>query len=147
MNSTRLSRMTMMFALLALLIGATVLTAAPINPEAHKQAYEAAKKDAEVVALVRVVAVACTESAPAPNAGAPADRPNGKAVTLQVTLQVLDVEKGPVKKNNLLVVSHKVTTAAGPGPLAYGWMAAIRRFPFTPGCQGNVALNWDKEKR
>ena len=36
---------------------------------------------------------------------------------------------------------------SGPGPGSYGYMGAVRRFPFTPGVQGSVALNWDKESR
>jgi hypothetical protein len=60
---------------------------------------------------------------------------------------VLEVEKGSVKKGDVLTVPHKVTLAAGPGPRAYGYMAAQRQFPFTPGVKGNAALNYDKEKR
>jgi hypothetical protein len=117
---------------------AMALTAAPINPEAHKRIYEEKSKTAEVVALVRVVAATCTEAE---------GEPGNRAVTLQLSLQVLEVEKGPVKKNELLVVPHKVTLPAGPGPRSYGYMAALRQFPFPPGVKGHVALNWDKEKR
>ena len=29
----------------------------------------------------------------------------------------------------------------------YGWMGAVRRFPFTPGVRGEVALRWNAERR
>src|SRR5262249_21367545 len=70
-----------------------------------------------------------------------------KSVTLQVSLQVLESEKGPIKKNDVLVVTHKVNLPSGPGPGSYGYMGAVRRFPFTPGVEGQVALRWDKDAR
>jgi len=126
-------------AMLAWVGSRAPLTAAPINPMVFKQQYDNAKKGAEVVAQVRVLSATCTET----------DAAAGKAtsVTLQLCLQVLDAEKGPVKKSDVLVVSHKVTLPAGPGPRAYGYMAAVRRFPFTPGVAGSVALRWDKDAR
>jgi hypothetical protein len=114
------------------------LGAAPINPMVFKQQFEDAKKGAEVVAQVRVLTAVCTEAAGAGKA---------RSVTLQLSLQVMEAEKGPVKKNDVLVVSHKVDLPAGPGPRAYGYMAALRRFPFTPGAQGSVALRWDNARR
>jgi hypothetical protein len=111
------------------------LQAAPINPQVFKTKFDNSRKGAEVVAKVRVLAAVCTA----------AGKGNDRAVTLQLSLQVLDVDKGKVKKNDVLVVSHQVTPPAGPGPRAYGYMAALRQFPFTPGAQGSVALNWDKE--
>jgi hypothetical protein len=123
---------------LPVFILASVLFAAPINPEAHKVEFNEKKKDAEIVAQVRVVSVVCS---------AVGEGEKAKPLTLQVALQVLAVEKGSLKKNDVVVVSHTVTPPAGPGPGAYGYMAAIRRFPFTPGVVGDVALNWDKEKR
>ena len=125
-------------ASLSFLLTAVAIVAAPINPMVFKNAYEQKKKDAEVVALARVVAAVCT--------GVEGEG-RAKTVTLQLSLQVLTPEKGPVKKNELLVVPYKVTLPGGPGPGAYGYMAAVRQFPFTPGVKGNVALNWDKEKR
>jgi hypothetical protein len=119
--------------------GGARLAGAPINPKVFRQQFEEAKKTAEVVAGVRVLSAVCTEVAG--GAGKP------KSVTLQVSLQVTAVEKGPAKKNDVLVVSHKVDLPAGPGPRAYGYMAALRRFPFTPGVQGSVALRWDKAHR
>ena len=113
------------------------LDAQPINPQVFKKKFEAARKDAEVVAKVRVLAAVCSEDA----AG------KGGPITLQVALQVLDSEKGPAKKGDILAVTHKVTPPAGPGPRAYGYMSAMRQFPFTPGVQGDVALRWDKECR
>jgi hypothetical protein len=115
-----------------------VVEAAPINPMAFKQQYESAKKGADVAASVRVISAVCTEAEGAGKA---------RTVTLQVCLQVLDVEKGPVKKSDVLVVSRKVTLPAGPGPRAYGYMAELRRFPFTPGVEGSVALKWDNASR
>src|SRR5947209_20225943 len=96
------------------------LAAAPINPMAFKTQYEEAKKTAEVVASVRVLSATCTEAMAAGKV---------RTVTLQLSLQVLNVEKGPIKKSDVLVVSHKVTLPSGPGPGAYGYMAAVRRFP------------------
>jgi len=125
-------------AVLAVVLAVVAGTAAPINPEAFKRIYEEKSKTAEVVAQVQVVAVVCTETA---------GEGKNKSVTLQVSLQVLEAEKGPVKKNELVVVPHKVQLPAGPGPGSYGYMAALRQFPFVPGVKGNVALNWDKEKR
>jgi hypothetical protein len=112
--------------------------AGPINPQVYKTKFDAVKKDAEVVAEVRVLSAVCTETA---------GEGKAKSVTLQLALQVLDSEKGPAKKNEVLVVSHKVNLPAGPGPGSYGYMGAVRQFPFTPGVKGNVALRWDKEQR
>ena len=120
------------------LIGTSWLAAAPIPPNAFKDEFDKVKKDAEVVAQVRVLAAVCSETA---------GEGKNKSVTLQVSLQVLDVEKGPVKKNEVLVVAHKVNLPSGPGPGSYGYMAAVRRFPFQPGVKGDVALNFDKAKR
>jgi hypothetical protein len=112
-------------------------TGQPINPQVYKKQFEKAKADADVVAKVRVLAAVCT--------GTKGDKV--RTVTLQVSLQVLDVEKGPVKKNDVLVVSHDVGLPTGPGPRSYGYMGALRRFPFTPGVKGDVALRWDKERK
>jgi hypothetical protein len=131
-------RFLLRFAVLPAFLLAGGLLAAPINPEAHKRDFEDKKKEAEVVAQVRVVGVVCS---------AVGEGEKAKPLTLQVALQVLAVEKGNLKKNDVVVVSHIVTPPSGPGPGAYGYMAAIRRFPFTPGVVGDVALNWDKEKR
>jgi hypothetical protein len=124
-------------AVAALLAGETRLTAQAINPQVFKKKFEESRKEAEVVAQVRVLAAACTE--PAANKGGP--------VTLQLALQVLDSEKGPLKKGDVVVVTHKVTPPAGVGPKAYGYMSALRQFPFTPGVKGDVALRWDGERR
>jgi hypothetical protein len=123
-------------AIFACLLGGVQLTAAPINPEVYKKKYEDARKDAAVVAQVRVLAVVCTEMK---------GEGRERSATLQVTLQVLDNEKGPIKKNDVLVVAHKVNLPAGPGPGSYGFWAALRQFPTTAGVKGAVALNWDKE--
>lgn len=106
--------------------------ASPVNPEVFHEAFNDAKKDADVVADVRVLTVVCTEA-------------KDGFVTLQVALQMLSVEKGPVKKNEIVVVSHRVGLPIGPGPGTYGYMAALHRFPFTPGVNGSVALHWDKD--
>jgi hypothetical protein len=116
-------------------IGASL--ASSTNPAASKKAFEDAKKNAEVVADVRVLSAVCTES----EAG-------GQRLTLQLSLHVLDSAKGPAKKNDVLVVTYKVKLPSGMGlPGMYGYTAAATQFPFTPGVKGNVALNWDKEKR
>jgi hypothetical protein len=115
------------------------VAAAPINPKIFKVKYDEAKKNADVAGQVRVLSVVCTE------ADAAAGKP--KSVTLQLALQVLEVEKGPAKKNDVVVVCHKVTLPAGPGPRAYAYMAALRQFPFTPGVEGSAALRWDNAKR
>jgi hypothetical protein len=56
--------------------------------------------------------------------------------------------KGPAKKNDVLGVTYKVNLPSGPGlPGVYGYMATVRQFTFTTGVKGNVALDWDMEKR
>jgi hypothetical protein len=111
------------------------VAAQAINPKVYQDKFDDAKKTAEVVAEVRVLAVVCT--------GVSGE---GKAKTadLQVTLQVLDSEKGPVKKNQVVVVPHKINLPSGPGPGSYGFWGALRQFPTTAGVKGGVALNWDK---
>src|SRR5260370_13425177 len=104
----------------------TPIAAGPINPQVYKKEFEKAKKDADLVAKVRVLAAVCAE----------AKGEKARTVTLQVSLQVLDVEKGAAKKNDVLVVSHEVGLPTGPGPRSYGYMGALRRFPFTPGVKG-----------
>jgi hypothetical protein len=121
----------------ALTVGWTAATAQPINPQVYKTQFEAARQDAEVVADVRVLAALCTETA---------GEGKNKSVTLQVALQVLEATKG-AKKDDLLIVRHKVTLPSGPGPGSYGYMGAVRRFPFTPGVKGSVALRWDDKQR
>jgi hypothetical protein len=125
-------------AMFGLLIGASRVAAQPVNPKVHQAAFEKAKADAELVAKVRVLAAVCT---------ATMGEGKAKSVTLQVSLQLLDVEKGAAKKNDVLVVSHKVNLPAGPGPGMYGYWGAVHRFPFVPGVKGEVALKWDKEGR
>jgi hypothetical protein len=68
-------------------------------------------------------------------------------VTLQVVLLVEKVEKGGLKKNEVVTVARKVALPTGPGPRAYGYMAETRKFPFTPGVRGSVALQWKKDDR
>jgi hypothetical protein len=64
-----------------------------------------------------------------------------------VALQVLDPAKGPLQKNDVVVVTRRVNLPSGPGPGMYGWVGEVHRFPLTPGVKGQVALNWDKERR
>jgi hypothetical protein len=109
-----------------------------INPEVFRKKYEEASKTAEVVAKVRVLAAVCT---------AVEGEGKGKTVTLKLSLQVLESDKASAKKNDVLVVVHKVRLPAGPGPGSYGYMGALRQFPFPPGVEGLVALNWDKDAR
>ncbi len=127
------------FLLVILAVASRPLTAAPINPQVYKQVFEQKRKDAEVVAHVRVLAAVCTEAS--------SESPENRSVTLKVSLQVLAVDKGPAHKNDVLVVTHSVHLPSGPGPRAYVYMAAVRQFPFTPGVLGDVALRWDSERR
>jgi hypothetical protein len=113
------------------------LAAQPINPKIFEKKYEEAAKDAEVVAKVRVLAAVCT---------AVVGEGKAKSVTLALSLQVLEAQKG-VKKNDVLSVSHTVNLPSGPGPGSYGYMGAVRQFPFVPGVEGSVALRWDKDSR
>ena len=115
------------------------LSAAPVNPAVYSAAFDKAKADAEVVAEVRVVTVVCTD--------AKKEGDKVSSVTLQVALQVLSAEKGPVKKNEVVVVSRNVTLPSGPGPGMYGYWGQTHQFPFTPGVKGSVALRWDKDAR
>jgi hypothetical protein len=115
----------------------TAIHAQTINPQVYKTQFEAARKTAEVVADVRVLAAVCTEVA---------GEGKARSVTLQLALQVLDAGKG-TQKNDVLVVVHKVGLPSGPGPSSYGYMGAVRRFPFTPGVRGSVALRWDEKQR
>ena len=114
------------------------LYASPIIPVAIKERFDSSKKDADVVADVRVLTVVCTD--------AKKEGDKVRSVTLQVAMQVLAVEKGSVKKNEILVVSREVHLPVG-GRGMYGYMAAVREFPITPGVKGSVALRWDKEGR
>jgi hypothetical protein len=120
------------------LVAAGALAAQPINPKVFKVEFDKVSKDAEVVAKVRVLAAACT---------ATAGEGKQKSATLQLSLQILESEKGPAKKNDVIVVKHEVPLPSGPGPGSYGYMSALRKFPITPGVQGSVALRWDKEAR
>jgi hypothetical protein len=127
--------------LAAVLFGTSAQNASsqPINPQVYKAEFDKVRKDAEAVARVRVLAAVCTEKS---------DEGGKKgSVVLQVTLQVLEAEKGPLQKNQVIVISHKVNLPSGPGPGSYGYMGAIRRVPFTPGVKGDVALKWDNERR
>jgi hypothetical protein len=113
--------------------------AAPINPVVYKNIYESKRKSAEVVARVRVLAAVCTEVV--------GETPVNRSGTLKLSLQVLAVEKGPVQKNDILIVTHTVRLPGGPGPRSYPYQVAVRQFPFTPGVQGDAALRWDNERR
>ena len=119
------------------LLAVAVCGAAPVNPQVFKTMYDEKSKNAEIVAKVQVVYVTCS---------AATGEADNRSVTLQLGLKILEVEKGALKKDEVIVVSHKVTLPAGPGPRSYGYMAAQRQFPFTPAVQGHVALNLDKEK-
>ena len=114
------------------------LAAQPINPQVYKVKFDEAQKTAEVVAQVRVVAVTCTEVA---------GEGKSKSVNLQVSLQLLTSDKGPLKKDEMVVVTRMVRLPSGPGPGSYGYMGEIRKFPFVPGVKGQVALNQAKDKK
>jgi hypothetical protein len=113
------------------------LAAQPVDAKLYREQYEKLSKNAELIAKVRVLAAVCT----AVDSEGPV-----KTVTLQLSLQVLDSEKG-AKKNDVLVVARKVTLPAGGGQNAYGYMSAVRQFPFIPGVEGSMALRWDKDTR
>jgi hypothetical protein len=134
----KVGRGTALVLVAAALAGGGRLAAAPPGPMAFKGLYEQARKDAEVVAQVRVVSAVCTEAA---------GEKEAPTVTLQLALQVLDAEKGPAKMNDVIVISRKVSLPTGAGPGAYGYMAAVEQCPFDPGVKGSVALRWDKEQR
>jgi hypothetical protein len=112
------------------------VSAQPINPQVYKQKFDEARKTADVVAEVRVLAVVCTELM---------GEGKSKSVNLQLAFQVLDSEKGPIKKNDLVVIAHKVNLPSGPGPGSYGFWGALRQCPTTAGVKGSVALKWDKD--
>jgi hypothetical protein len=139
MNIRKLARRATVLsvATASLLSGIALLTAGPINPMVFKKKFEEARTTAEVVAHVRVLAASCVDKG----------GENGKDLTLQLALQVLRAEKGPIKKGQVLTVTHAVRLPAGPGPRAYGYMAAVRQFPFTPGVDGDVALRWEAKQR
>jgi hypothetical protein len=118
--------------------GAGRLAAGPINPKMYKVKFDEARKGAEVVASVRVLAAVCTETAGAGKM---------RSATLELALQVLKVEKGPVKTNDVVLVKRKVNLPAGPGPGMYGYWASLRQFPLTPGVKGDVVLPWDQAAR
>ena len=63
----------------AILLGFTLThtaAAGPINPQVYKTKFDAAKKDAEVVAEVRVLSAVCTETA---------GEGKAKSITLQLS--------------------------------------------------------------
>ena len=128
-------------AVLSLASEGACLYAAPVNPAAFQAKFDAAKKDADVVADVRVITVVCTE--------AKKEDDKVRSVTLQVAMQVLTVEKGPVKKNEIVVVSREVhfVGRSRPGGCTASMAEVTQQFPFTPGVKGSVALRWDKEGR
>jgi hypothetical protein len=114
--------------------------AAPIDPKVHKERYEKACKGAEVVAQVRVLAATCTD--------VKVEKDAPSSVTLQLSLQVLAVEKGPVKKNDVLTVALDVNLPRrDTDPFGVNYVEAQRQFPFTPGVKGSVALRWDAKAR
>src|SRR5262245_56696030 len=122
--------------LVAALAGGGRLAGAPPGPRFFEDRYEQARKQAEVVARVRVVSAVCTEAA---------GEKTTPMVTLQLALQVLDAEKGPARKNDVIVISREVMLISGPG--GTGFTSAVRQCPLDPGVEGSVALRWDEERR
>jgi len=106
-------------------LGANPAAAQPINPQAFKKQFEEAKKDAEVVAVVRALAASCT-----------AIMGEGKArsVTLEVALQVVQSEKGAVKQGDILVVAHTVNLPAGLAPACTAGWERSGAFRSPPAC-------------
>jgi len=131
-------RIIRLLAICVCLGSAARLQAQAINPEVFKREFEQARQNGEVVARVRVIAAVCADMM---------SQGKAKTVTLNVCLQVLNVEKGSLKKNDVVLVRHNVTLPSGPGPGTYGYMGAVRRFPFTPGVHGDVVLRWDNDQR
>jgi len=126
----------MALVLVAALAGGGRLAGRPPGPGFFEGRYEEARKQAEVVARVRVVSAVCTEAA---------SEKTTPMVTLQLALQVLDAEKGPAKKNDVIVISRKVMLISGPE--GTGFMSDVRQCPLDPGVEGSVALRLDKEQR
>jgi hypothetical protein len=116
------------------------LYAPPVDPKTFAEIFEKAKKNAEVVAEARVLTVVCTD--------VKKEGDKVRSLTLEVALQILAVEKGPVKKNQIVVVTRQLEIPLNP-VFAAGvyWAEAIRQFPLTPGVKGDIALRWDKEGR
>jgi hypothetical protein len=113
--------------------------AKPASTQAYKKHFESARKNAEVVASVRVLAAVCTR---AKNDG------GSRKLTLQLCLQVKKVAKGPPKKGEVLVVTHPITWSSRKGPSAlYARLGTLHSFPCVAGASGEVALRWDARKR
>lgn len=121
-----------------------------------RKSLDKAKADADIVVEVRVLNVVCTE--------ARKEEGKLKSVVIQIAMQVRAVEKGPIKKNEIVVVSRQVETPQvvafnsyipSPkkqfdvlnGKTVYPGMGGRRDFPLAPGVKGSVALRWDKESR
>ena len=119
---------------ITLIFAGTESLATMMDPEAQHHVFEKAKAGAEVVAEVRAIAAVCTDV-------------KDQKVNLQVVLQVISVDKGPIKKNDVVVVSRIVRLPEGLGPGSYGYWGETHAFPFEPGTKGEVALKWDKESR
>lgn len=124
--------------------------------ESVRKKYEAAKEAGDVVIEVRVLTVVCS-------AARKDDDDKLKSVTLQIAMQVLSVEKGPIKKNEIVVVSRDVETPqivtikhynTGTkqvdmlnGKNVYPNIGYSPQFPLAPGAKGNVTLRWDVDRR
>ena len=112
--------------------------APPIPDLVIKGQFEKLSATAEVVAHVRVVAAVCSD--------VKGDEDN-RLVSLQLALQILDAKKGPVRKNDVVVVRHQVSLRSRKVAPAYDYLNVARGFPFVPGVKGDVALRWDAEQR
>src|SRR5207247_375751 len=93
-------------------------TAQPTDDAQYKARFDAARKDAEVVATVRVLSVACNELALAEN--------RHKKARLQLSLVVLEKHKGDVKPGDILVVGHIVPLPTDSGPRLQPYLTAVR---------------------
>ena len=105
--------------------------APPIPDLVIKGQFEKLSATAEVVAHVRVVAAVCSD--------VKGDEDN-RLVSLQLALQILDAKKGPVRKNDVVVVRHQVSLRSRKVAPAYDYLNVARGFPFVPGVKGDVAL-------
>jgi hypothetical protein len=115
-------------------------SAQAINPQAFKAKFDQEKGKADVVAAVRVLAVACTKAAKGEE--------GENALTLEMCMQVEKAEKGAAKTGEMLLVRHQINWSNRLGPPAlYGRQSTKRSFPCVAGTTGEVALRWDAEHR
>jgi len=110
---------------------------APLGVAVFAEGFKRAKKDSDVVAEVRTLAVVCTDA-----------KKQGEevvGVTLQLAMQVVAAEKGPIKNHEIIIVEFRLEPLVTVLPPVRN--AGEFRFPYTPGVTGSVALRWDEKRR